>query len=196
MRFIVILSILLIQACSTPSHVRLYQGPPLNDTSEVQLDLPLNFEILYLDNESVSTFEQTFRNHTLNIKLTPGEHTLVLRYNDLWQLDSENHDTLTTGQITFTGTFQAAEHFKIQTPPLNTYNQAKAFIDQPSVQLVSSEQVLEGSHVEKTDPLRFNSDEPITTVSYPNLRQLKFWWQQANAYEKEQFEQWITSNHP
>ncbi|NVK39425.1 MAG: DUF2057 family protein [Gammaproteobacteria bacterium] len=193
MRLLLILSVLVLQACSTASNVRLYQGPALPNEMETTLVLPLNFELLSLDGQDIAQFEQTFRNHALNIKLTPGFHTLVLQYSDIWEIDNENHDKLTTGQLTFTGSFKEGECFLIQTPPLNTYAQAQAFTQSPSVNLVSDQQTLAGSHIAKADPLTFKKDETTQEISYPHLRQLKFWWQQASSYEKQQFEQWIKS---
>ncbi len=193
MRLLLILSCILLQACSTASNVRLYAGPAIPEEMETTLVLPLNFELLSLDGQSVAQFEQTFRNHNLNIKLTPGFHTLVMQYSDIWEIDNENHDKLTPGQLTFSGTFLEGERFFIQTPPLNTYAQAQAFVHSPSVNLVSDRQTLAGSHIAKADPLTFKKDESVQEITYPHLRQLKFWWQQASSYEQQQFKQWLKS---
>lgn len=193
MRFIIISLVIMLQACSAPQQVRLYQGPALGNSQEAELILPLNFEILSLDEQEIAQFTQTFRNQALNVKMTPGFHTLVMRYSDIWQLDADNHDSLSTGQLTFTGTFIPGEVFRIQTPPLNTYAQAKQFTLQPSVNLVSEHQTLTASHIAKADPLKFKADENIDKVTYPHLRQLKFWWLQANEYERQQFTQWLAT---
>ncbi|MGK0444612.1 MAG: hypothetical protein ACJA1U_001547 [Bermanella sp.] len=192
MRSIFLLIILFIQGCSTAQQVRLYDGPAIGHDQEVQLILPLNFELLSLDGQEVAQFNQTFRNHDLNIKLTAGLHTLVMRYNDLFQIDADNHQTLTTGQITFTATFKAGEVLRIQTPPLGSLRQAQQFIANPSVNLVSDHQVIPGSHIDKEDPLAFKKDDEVQTVSYPNLKQLQFWWLKASDYEKAQFKRLIS----
>jgi len=193
MRLVLVVIVFLIQACSTATHVRLYQGPDIGEANEAQLILPLNFELLTLDGETVSQFNQTFRNHDLHIKLAPGFHTLVMRYSDIWQIDAENHDKLTSGQFTFTGTFAAQEIFKIQTPPITTYLQAQNFVASPSINLVSQSKVLPGSHLEKRDPLKFSEDDNIEQVTYPNLKQMKFWWAQASQYERNEFKQWLSN---
>lgn len=192
MRAFFLLIIIFVQGCSTAQQVRLYDGPAIGKDQEVQLILPLNFELLSLDEQKVALFSQTFRNHDLSIQLTPGTHTLVLRYSDIWQLDADNHETLNTGQLTFTGTFKSGEVLRIQTPPLNTHAQAKHFIVNPKVNLISQYQVLPGSHVEKANPLAFRKDDEIEKVSYPHLKQLQFWWLKASHYEKQQFKQWLT----
>jgi uncharacterized protein YccT (UPF0319 family) len=191
MRYFFLLFIMLLQGCSTAQQVRLYDGPAIGKEQEVELILPLNFELLSLDGQDVAQFTQTFRNHNLNVKLAPGLHTLVLRYSDIFQLDADNHDTLSTGQITFTGTLKSGEIFQVQTPALDTYMQARRFIDNPSVNLTSGFQVLTGSHIAKEDPLTFKQDDEINKVSYPNLKQLQFWWLKASEHERNEFKTWI-----
>ena len=193
MRIYLLFVLLIIQGCSTAKQVRLYDGPAIGQDQEVKLVLPLNFELISLDEQSIAQFSQKFRNHDLTVKLPPGEHTLVMRYSDIWQIDADNHETLSTGQMTFTGDFNSGESFKIKTPLINTLAQAKQFIKQPEVLLVSNKQTIAGSHVEKADPLTFKHDEKIEKVAYPNLKQLKFWWQKASAYEKQQFQQWMSA---
>lgn len=184
--------IILIQGCSTAQHVKLYDGPAIGQDQEVQLILPLNFELISLDSQPVARFTQAFRNHDLTIKLTPGEHTLVLRYSDIWQLDADNHETLSTGQITFTDKFISGDILRIQTQPIDTINQAKQFIEAPKVQLVGRNKSITGSHLAKENPLVFKQDENIDKVTYPHLKQLQFWWLKASEYEKRQFKQWLT----
>ena len=191
MRFLFLSLIVFIQGCTSAQQVRLYDGPSVGQDQEVQLILPLHFELLSLDGQQVAQFNQTFRNHDLKIKLTSGLHTLVLRYSDLFEIDADNHQTLSSGQITFTGDFQAGEVLRIKTPPLDNVNQAQQFIANPSVNLVSDYQVVSGSHIAKEDPLAFKEDDDIESVSYPNLKQLQFWWLKASDFEKAQFQDWV-----
>ncbi|MGR6870773.1 DUF2057 family protein [Pseudomonas sp. HK3] len=193
MRSFFLFLVIAIQGCSSAQQVRLYDGPAIGNDKEVQLILPLNFELISLDSQPVAQFAQTFRNHDLTIKLTPGEHTLVLRYSDIWQIDADNHETLSTGQITFIDTFLPGETLRIQTPPVDTLNQAKQFIKDPNVKIVTKQRTINGSHLEKENPLVFKQDEKIEKVTYPHFKQLQFWWLKASEYEKRQFKQWLTS---
>jgi len=191
MRYLIILSLLILQACATNSPLRLYQGPELADEQEVTLVLPVEFEIVKLDQEEVSQFKQLFRNQDLIIKLAPGPHTLVLIYSDIWQIDSDNHENLTSGHLTFSGELLAGQTYRLQTPALNTHAQAKAFVSAPQLQLVSEQQNIPASVSKKANPLVFGKDEKTQHVDYPNLKQLKFWWSNANQYERQSFQQWI-----
>jgi len=192
MRLILLFVFAFIQACSTPSHLRLYEGPALGEDNEVTFKLPLNFEIISLDYKPISQYEQVFRNHALSIKLAPGQHNLVLQYSDVWEIDAENHDKVTSGLITFDGHFKAGAVYHVQTQTLLSYDQAKAFVISPEVQLVSEQNKLTGAYTPKDDPLRFGKDEKVQQVNYPNLRQLKFWWANANEYERKSFKQWLS----
>lgn len=193
MRLFLLFVFVTLQGCSTAKHVRLYDGPAIGQDQEVQLVLPLSFELISLDEQPIAQFSQTFRNHDLTVKLSPGKHTLVMRYRDIWQIDADNHQTLSSGQMTFTGEFNSGESFKINTPLLNTLAQAQQFVKQPRVSLVSDQQTITGSHIKKADPLTFKQDENIEKVTYPHLKQLKFWWEKASEYEQQQFQQWLSA---
>lgn len=191
MRYFIILSLLLIQACASNSPLRLYQGPTLSDAQEVTLILPIEFEIVRFNHQPVSQFQQTFRNQALVIRLVPGTHTLVLKYSDVWEIDSENHETLTSGNLTLQGDFIAGHTYQLHYPELNSYAQAKRFADSPTLKLVSKQQSIHASVSKKANPLIFGKDENTQQVDYPHLRQLKFWWSKANDYERQTFQQWI-----
>jgi len=184
-----------LQACSSHGPLRLYEGPSIGKDQEVTLILPVDFEIVTLNGEPVSQFEQTFRTQDLVIRLAPGHHTLVLQYSNIWEIDSENHDTLTSGKLTFSDELAAGQTYKIDTPALLNYDQAKAFVANPKVSLVSESQSIKGFHTPKSDPLHFSKDDKTLQVNYPNLRQLKFWWENANQYERNQFKQWLQEQH-
>lgn len=196
MRTTFLFLLILLQGCSTAQQIRLYEGPTIGKNEEVELVLPINFELLSLDGQKVAQFEQTFRSQPLSIKLTPGLHTLVLRYSDIFEIDADNHDILSSGQITFTGAFQAGTQFQVKTPILSTYEQAKRFASMPNVELISDTQTFTGSHVAKQNPLVFKQDDETENVTYPNLKQLKFWWHNASDYEKQSFKAWIMPPNP
>lgn len=193
MRLFTLLMFVLLQACTTPQSLRLYQGPAIGESQESSFVLPVEFEIISLDNESVAQFQQTFRTHPLTVKLAPGHHTLVLRYSDVWQIDSDNHDKLISGLLTFDGEFHSGTRYQLRTPDLNTYAQAQEFILSPSAELASSNHSIDASYTEKSDALTFSKDETVNQVDYPNLKQLQFWWANANQYERQQFLQWTQS---
>ena len=195
MKKLIFLFVFALQACSSQQSLRLYDGPAIGEAQEVRFILPVEFEIVTLNQEKVAQFEQLFRNHPLTIKLAPGQHTLVLRYSDIWQIDSDNHDKLSSGLLTFSGELKAGATYRVQTPSLNTYDQAKAFIEEPEVTLASEQNQLTASYTEKSNPLVFNKDENSQQVDYPNLRQLQFWWANANAYERQQFLEWTRKAH-
>ncbi len=182
-----------LSACTGPQSLRLYSGPSIGLKNEANLILPVEFEILQLDGQTVSGNKQIFRNQPLNIQLTPGFHTLILKYSNTWQLDADNHDTLSTGNLVFEITMQAQESFNIKTPDIHLYEHAQNFIISPKVHLYSQQQSVLGSHIKKENPLILKSEDKSEVVKYPNLKQLKFWWKQASHYEKSKFIIWKES---
>jgi|GEM_PF-2158910 len=176
--------------CSHNKTLRLYSGPPLGSELEATLMLPMEFELLSVDGQKVSANAQTFRSSDLTIQLPAGPHILVLQYSDIWQLDDENHDVLTSGRLVFDITMAKQEVFLVQTPPLKQHAQALNFIKNPRVHLQSSGQSVLASHIKKEDPLVFKSTTEPSKVEFPRLQQLKFWWAQASEFERQQFKKW------
>lgn len=193
MRLLFLSVVLFVQACSTPQHLRLYDGPSIGTENEVSLILPLNFELISLNQQAVSQYQQVFRNHDLTIKLAPGQHTLVVRYSDIWDIDDENHEKVTSGHITFEGEFHSAQLYRFDTPELANFTQVKTFVKNPDITLSSSKNAIQSNYTEKASPLVFGNDEKLEQVDYPNLKQLQFWWGNANHYEQKQFMQWVQS---
>jgi len=180
----------LLAGCSTSNTVRLYQGPILGEEFEATLILPMEFDLISLDGQKVSSSAQRFRNSNLNIQLPAGPHTLTLVYNDIWQIDDDNHDTLSTGKLVFDVIMTAKERFTVLTPPLNEYSQALTFIKNPKVRLKSKWQSTLASHIQKENPLVFKTTQDTEVDEFPRLQQLKFWWHQASVFEKKQFLMW------
>ncbi len=191
---LLLIMLYMVTACAGPQNLRLYNGPSIGTENEANLILPIEFEILELDGQTVSANKQVFRNHPLTIQLTPGLHTLILKYSNTWQLDADNHDTLSTGNLVFKVTLQAQESLNIKTPDIHHYKKAKRFIIAPKVYLYSKQQSVLGSHIKKENPLILKNDSTANIVKYANLKQLKFWWRQASRYEKNEFLKWKENN--
>ena len=183
----------LIIGCSTSNTVRLYHGPLIGEELEATLILPVEFDLISLDGQKVSSSVQRFRNSNLNIQLTAGPHSLILVYNDIWQIDDDNHDTLSTGKLVFNVTMTAKERFTVLTPTLKEYSQALTFVKNPVVRLKSELQSTLASHIQKENPLVFKATQDTKADEFPRLQQLKFWWRQASAFEKKQFLKWQTN---
>ncbi len=190
--FMALLSTTLI-ACSQHNTLKLYSGPPLGSELEATLILPMEFELLSLDGQKVSASAQTFRNADLSIQLAAGPHILVLQYSDIWQLDDENHDALSSGRLVFDINMAPQETFLVKTPPLSQHSQALNFVKDPQVHLKSARQSVLASHIKKDDPLVLKTAQEINQVEFPRLKQLKFWWSQASEFERQQFIKWQTS---
>ncbi len=185
-----------LASCSNHKTLRLYSGPALNHELESTLILPLEFTLLSVDGEEISTATQTFRNTQLTIKLPAGPHTLIMQYSDIWQIDDENHDKLSTGPLVFELNMAQQETFFIKTPQLTHYEQGLAFIKNPTVHLQSGHQSVVASHIAKEDPLVFRTSHANAEVTLPYLQQLKFWWAKASEYERKQFNKWQTGTLP
>ncbi|MEY8247000.1 MAG: DUF2057 family protein [Bermanella sp.] len=188
--FMIALLATVFMGCSHQQSLRLYAGPPLASEQEASLILPLEFELLSMDGQKVSSGAQIFRNTDLRIQLPAGPHILVLQYRDIWQIDADNHDTLSSGPLVFDIHMAKQETFLVKTPALTDYWQALHFIKAPKVYLQSARQSVLASHIKKADPLQLQTSKAPAQVELPHLQQLKFWWSQASEFERQQFNKW------
>ncbi len=176
------------------SQLRLYDGPELGEQFESALILPVNFNLLAIDQQKVSSFKQGFRNQELYIRLPAGPHTLTLEYEDFWQIDDDNHHKLTSGNLIFTLNMKAQATYKIVTPKLNSYAKAQSFVENPSVFITDGQTKIKASHIARSSTLKFKTVQNNKPQELPKFQQLKFWWLQASQYEKDLFTRWQKTN--
>lgn len=191
-RLLIILLSLALAACSTINKVSLYAGPQLPPEQEVRVLLPEHFDAIEFNGYPIPQSSLRFRTGKMPLTLPPGEHTLTLRYHDIWNIDDENHETLTSGHIIFKFTAAPGEVFHLEHSKISGYESAKQFSMSPRVTLKSGQSAFKGSHLKKENPLVFNQSES-KPVKYPHLEQLKFWWNQATQYERDEFNLWLNT---
>jgi uncharacterized protein YccT (UPF0319 family) len=185
-----ILLIFLLSGCSSVSQVKLYNGPSLKPQEEAAIVLPEAFELLELNGQSISDTRLKFRTGDMFLTLPSGEHTLVLQYKEFWQIDDDNHDIVTSGAITFKANLAKAEVMKLEFPDIKNHQDAKKFSYDPRLLLVSKRQVIPSSHTQKDNPFVLDKGKQVKATQYPNLDQLKFWWDRATYYEQQEFLIW------
>jgi len=186
----------LLMACSTQQAVRLYEGPALGESLEATLVLPVEFNLLSLDGREVSSFTQGFRNKNINIQLPAGPHTLVIQYEDVWEVDDENHERITSGNLIIEANMEPQKTYELSYPSLTTLEEAQDFSLKPKLSLKNGRQSFSASHIKKDNPLEFNTQSDQGETELPRLEQLKYWWQQASRHEKIQFIKWKDSINP
>jgi len=170
--------------------MRLYNGPLLNKNEEAIVILPEEFEVLELNGQVISDSRLRFRSGNMDLRLPAGEHVIVFQYKAFWQLGDDNHDTLSSPPITFKIKMAEQEQLRFQLPELKYYEAAEEFTKNPIVSLVSNRQIIKGSIGEKDNALVLNHDKAASATTYPNLDQLKFWWNRATYYEQNEFLTW------
>jgi uncharacterized protein YccT (UPF0319 family) len=170
--------------------MRLYNGPILSQNEEAIIQLPEEFEVLELNGQVISDTRLRFRSGNVDLKLPAGEHVIVFQYKAFWQIDDDNHDILSSAPITFKLNMDKQEQFTFQLPDIKHYSAAVVFTKTPVFKLVSSRQSIKGSIGIKDNALVLTNNKAPTTTEYPNLTQLKFWWNRATYYEQSEFINW------
>lgn len=134
------------------------------------------------------------------LAVLPGEHVLGLRYVQLFQLNSEEHEVVRSGQAALRFVATAGGRYRLEAPPQKNVEAARQFAKAPAFRLVDAaggaavDSVPVKSYAEASliDTLgkAFQSQQgqaaPVT-----NLDLLKDVWSRSSGEEREVFRSWI-----
>lgn len=210
---VLVLLALIVSGCASNRHHKLYEGDPALRAQIQSFDTVL---IKYIDDEDMG---MSFIGQKQTYDIKAGQHTLLVEYSDLFQIDSDQHEKIVSRPAKVTFIAEAGKQYQIQHAPQKRLDNARAFAEKPEfwvVELASGDRV--AAEVELSRPRSFlqglkamNAPEYVfvsdaatpaaaqtvpavgdsTTASQPHLEMLKFSWQNASASERQAFLEWI-----
>lgn len=205
---LIAISILLLTACkSTPIH-QAYEGAPKSKSEVATFVVPANFNLLAIDGVKYS---QPVLRDGATVNVLPGSHQFIIEYQDFWNIDGDNHEKVTSNPLSVTFAAKAGDQYSINTTPLETVEQARAFAEKPGISVVdtASKQsvsveikynlyggglfsALFGPSNPKSAP---HLDGSAKTKAPNNdgkaLEMLKYWWETADEKQQSSFRQWL-----
>ncbi|PTQ89299.1 DUF2057 domain-containing protein [Agitococcus lubricus] len=178
--------------------------PPLSVSSKATLDVPDMIQVLSIDGQEQSSF---FGTRAMKLSLDAGEHVISVRYNQLFQLGSDDHDIVKSKPMVLRFTAQANGQYQLITTPPKRYDAAKEFAKQPDIKLIdkvsgtSQHAILIKSYAEASlvdsigKAFQGENDSPTTSASNSsaNLQLLQDIWQRASAAERQAFAAWLAA---
>lgn len=209
---VLVLLALIVSGCAANRHHKLYEGDPALRAQIQSFDTVL---IKYIDDEDMG---MSFIGQKQTYDIKAGQHTLLVEYSDLFQVDSDQHEKIVSRPAKVTFIAEAGKQYQLQHAPQKRLDNARAFAEKPEfwvVELGSGDRV--AAEVELSRPRSFlqglkamNAPEYVfvsdaatpaaaqavpavdsTTASQPHLEMLKFSWQNASASERQAFLEWI-----
>jgi hypothetical protein len=165
------------------------------------LQSPELIQIMALDGEEHAG--GLFGSRVLKLPLTPGEHVVTVRYNQLFPLGSDDHDILKSPPIAFRFKADAGQNYVFTVTPPKRYEAAKLFAKNPDIRLVESVsgQSITGVLIKSlgqaslvdTIGRSFQSAEPTALTTLDELKEL---WGKATTAERAAFTSWQATQAP
>ena len=171
--------------------------------ADVSLDVPEVIHILSIDGQEQPSSFFGSRAHTQ--ALSVGEHVLSLRYSQLFDISSEDHDIVKSSPMAIRFVAEAGQPYQLVFNPPKRYEAAVKFAKQPDIKLVnkntgSSQQAIaikSYSEASLIDTLgkAFNTsdDAPSKTTTSNNTQLLQDIWLRATPQERQAFAAWLAS---
>lgn len=200
LRQLTLLMVFFLSACAAPGPFKVYSGPEKALADIVLIDVPEPIEVMSVDGRDISG---NLLRKNMQLALLPGDHVFGLRYVELFQIDSENHDVIRSKQAALRFRAVAGSRYQLQMPPQKTVEQAKQFAAAPEFSLIDAQQknpvatsVAIQSYAEAslidTITKTFNSANQEDAQRLPdNVDLLKSIWSRSSDAEKVRFQQWL-----
>lgn len=193
----VLASLSLLSGCAA-SHgpLKTYDGPLRTAEEVATVDVPEQVQVMSIDGREPPT---NFLTSQVQLALLPGEHVLGLRYVQLFQVNSEDHDVVRSRQAALRFTAIAGGRYRLEAPPQRDREAARQFAKDPHFSLadlgggaaVESTAVKSYAEASLIDTLgqAFESQQESRPVTNTDL--LKDIWNRSSAGEREAFRAWI-----
>lgn len=166
-----------------------------------EISVPENVIVLGIDGQETGNTGLFARKHS-SLQLPAGEHTIMARYDRLFQINGDDFDVVRSKGVTIKAVLADQQAYVLGwQPEPTTREEALAFVKQPTLtisttkgQVIASQQgavmqstSLLGGVMQGINHLTSSSVEPQVQP----LDVLKSQWSKASAEERKQFQLWI-----
>ena len=164
-----------------------------------EISVPENVIVLGVDGQETGNSGLFARKHS-SFQLPAGEHTIMARYDRLFQINGDDFDVVRSKGVTIKVVLADQKYLLGWQPEPTTHEEALAFVKQPTLaisangQVVASQQgavmqntSLFGGVMQGINHLTSNNIEPQVSP----LDALKSQWTKASAEDKKLFQLWI-----
>lgn len=211
---LLLLCSLLFAGCASGRHHKLYEG---DAAQAAHIDSFETVLIKYIDDEDMGV-GFIGQKHVYDIQA--GQHTLLVEYSDIFDVDADNHEKVVSRPAKITFLAEAGKRYQVQHEPQKRLNHAKAFAEKPefwvvelpgetrvpsTVELSRPREFLAGLKFENTPTYEFASDKVVAAApagaataagaaaasDTTHLKMLQYSWQNASAAERDAFLRWI-----
>ncbi|MDF1822059.1 MAG: DUF2057 family protein [Alcanivoracaceae bacterium] len=109
----VFLTLLLLAACAGKPVVKLYEGADKPTSQLLVVRVPMELEILMINDKAVEGAAQVFTYGNRELHLAPGRYRILAFYKNLFQINADEHEIIKSDPAEFTVDGKAGEIYQI-----------------------------------------------------------------------------------
>lgn len=187
----------LLAGCAAQLPQQTWDGPARPDGEVALLEVPEQVQVMAIDGREPPP---SFLRSQSTLALLPGEHVFSLRYVQLFQVSSEEHEVVRSRQAALRFSAVAGGRYRLEAPVQRNLEGARRFAKAPEFRLVSAGG---GEAVVSTPVKSFAEASLIDTLgkafeSRPegerqvtNTDLLKDIWSRSSLEERDAFRSWL-----
>lgn len=184
---------------SQPLPLKTYEGAVRPEQELVLVNVPEQIEVMAIDGQEPPP---SFLKSRVQLALLPGEHVFSLRYVQLFQINSDEHEVVRSKQAALRFNASAGSVWRLEAPAQKSVETARKFAKNPQFMLINMadksvvesaaiKSVAEASLIDTLGKAFSQGDEPVKPSS--NLDLLKDVWSRSSADDKAAFRLWMDS---
>jgi uncharacterized protein len=188
-----------LAGCATSKGpLKAYEGPLRGNADLVLISVPEEIEVMAIDGQEPPP---SFLKSKVQLALLPGEHVFSLRYVELFQITSDDHEIIRSKQAALRFSATAGSVYRLQVPAQKNLDEARKFAKSPQFSLVNAndgsttnstaiKSMAEASLLD-TISKTFSVDSEAVVKQPGNLDLLKDVWARATLEEQAGFRLWL-----
>lgn len=189
-RVLVMVLSLVLQACATQQQHDWFTG-----SAAVSLEAAPTVIIERINDR---TAESAFIGQVHTYQLAPGHYTIVAQYADLFELTSDDFETVRSDAVRLAFQAEPGRHYRIEHVPVKGVKAARTFAKQPELRIVDVERGEVAHSTPNGTPgmmatgSESGQTQDITASSMLTIMQVS--WQNATPEERAAFLCWVKRN--
>lgn len=188
---------IMLAGCAAQGPAKLYEGPLKPAAETAMIRLPEQVQVMAMDGQE-QTGSLLQRDQLLAV--LPGEHVFSLRYVELFQINSEDHEVVRSRQSALRFTAEAGREYRIEMDKQGSLVAARKFAKDPKFRLVN---VNSGAVTESTAIKSYAEASLVDTITKAfdsaeskaqgptHLDLLKDVWGRTSPEERAGFRVWL-----
>ncbi len=202
---LILLTLMTLAACARSPDIKLYEGADLPAEKLLLVDVPVELEIVVINEKRVEGINKLFSLGDRTLHLQPGEYRIIAYYKNLFELPGNNHEVVKSDPVLYRISGTAGSHHRLSFDEPADVDEAREMAKNfagYSLNLATAERLpTEASGMmQRQGFLTIQSAPAAASVSnvapetdggLSHIDLLKASWQNATAEERRLFLRWI-----